>query len=119
VLQVLNVQRQLIAIAQQQTQAFKPALAAPLYDSHYISHMEEYVGAIFPIDFMLFLQNLAQCLTNDCDPLLPTLYSLRAQFLKMSKLRKNLIMPATSQSSMLGHRTATASENTELEQNPL
>jgi hypothetical protein len=41
-----DVQRQFVAIAQQQMQVFKPALAAPLYDSDYISRMEEYVAAI-------------------------------------------------------------------------
>jgi len=71
VLHVLDVQRQLVAIAQQQTQVFKPALVAPLYDSNYISRMEEYVGAIFPIDFVLFLQNFAHYLTIEFDPEFP------------------------------------------------
>jgi hypothetical protein len=68
VLHVLNIQRQLVTIAQQQTQVFKPAKVAPLYDSNYILRMEQYVGAIFPIDFVLFLQNFAQCVTLVIDP---------------------------------------------------
>ncbi|KAM3579667.1 hypothetical protein VKS41_007754 [Umbelopsis sp. WA50703] len=71
VLHVLNVQRQLVAIAQQQTRVFKPALTAPLYDSNFILQMEEHVGAIFPIDFVLFLQNFAHYLMIDFDPEFP------------------------------------------------
>lgn len=70
VLHVLNVQRQLVANVHEQNQVFKPELAVPLHDSDCISRMEQYVGAIFPIDFVLFLQNFAHCLTVDYDPLL-------------------------------------------------
>ncbi|KAG2173157.1 hypothetical protein INT43_004530 [Umbelopsis isabellina] len=57
------VQSEVVSAVQQKTYIFEPAGHIPLYDSTFITALESHLGAVLPIDFVIFLLNFAHQIT--------------------------------------------------------
>ncbi|KAJ2956680.1 hypothetical protein NQZ79_g7515 [Umbelopsis isabellina] len=60
---VLKIQNEVVSALQQRTPEVFAAMDASIYDASSINRMEEYLGASFPIDFVLFMMHFAHYLT--------------------------------------------------------
>ncbi|KAI8575643.1 hypothetical protein K450DRAFT_260819 [Umbelopsis ramanniana AG] len=68
---ILHVQGQMVSVARQKSEEFKPPRSTPLYDSAFIQSIEAEAGAPLPIDFVLYLLNFAHHLTCGVDKNVP------------------------------------------------
>lgn len=63
ILHILKVQGEVVSAVRQKADIFEPPRQYPLYDSSFIAALESHLGALLPIDFVLFLLDFAHKIT--------------------------------------------------------